>query len=203
MTEPYAAFAATGLALALIAAWAFAEAIVLPVVPDVGLGILLLAAPQQLPVLTAAAIGGGVVGALVLWGLLRHRPALVQRLLTAQPGLGEPGLKEARERLMRRGPLWGFVQLGPGLPLKAFTAALAEVAPRTGYAAVATYALTNRVTRLLPPAILFALAAPLLTGIEQSPVVFGALYVAAWVAFYFGYWWLRDPSRRRATPDSQ
>lgn len=197
MTEPYAAFATSWLAIALIGWWAFGEAIALPIIPDVALGILLLSAPHQMPVLSAVAIVGGVAGALVLWFLIRHRPATVKRVIAAQPGLGPPGLEEARDRLAQRGPLAGFAaRLGPGLPLKAYTYALAEIAPQTGYGRVCGYALINRLTRLLPPAIVFALAAPLVADVAQSPLLFGAIYAAAWTVFYLVYWWRRDPARR-------
>lgn len=201
MIEPYAAFATSWLAIAVIGAWAAGEAIALPIVPDVALGILLLSAPQQLPILSATAILSGVAGALALWSLIRRHPAAVKSMLAAQPGLGLPGLEEARDRIAQRGPLVGFAMFGPGLPLKAYTAGLAEVAPRTGYVAVAGYALINRLTRLLPPAIAFALAAPLVANSELSPLVFGALYFAGWAAFYVVYWRGRGrPRRSSATP---
>ena len=51
--------------LVILFAWGAAEALVLPVVPDVLIGILAMAAPERAPVLLAAAILGGVLGALI------------------------------------------------------------------------------------------------------------------------------------------
>jgi membrane protein YqaA with SNARE-associated domain len=201
VTEPYAIFAASATAGLLLAVWAMGEAIVLPVVPDVLLGILVLAAPAQSPMLFAITVAAAVAGALVLWALLRHRPGLARRLIEAQPALGESGLREASDRLARRGPLRGFAQLGAGLPLKAYLAALARLAPATGYGPVAAYALVNRVARIGPPTVAFALAAPLVAqlGAGVDPALFGAVYFLGWGLFYAGYWRWRDP-RRRSSP---
>lgn len=196
MTDPYAIFAGSLLAVAVLAAWGFGEAVVLPVVPDVLLGILVLSAPTHAPVLFGAAVVGGVAGGMTLWALLRHRPSMARRLIELQPALGQPGLTEARDRLGRYGALVGMAQVGPGLPLKAYLAALADVAPHDGYRAVATYALVNRLARIGPPTLAFVLAAPLATGATLEPAAFGALYMAVWAVFYVAYWIWRDPRRR-------
>ena len=194
---PFAAIAGSPAILLVLAAWGFAEAIVAPVVPDVLLGILLLAAPWPIVPLLSAAILGGVVGALADWWLLAHRPAFVHRLLAIQPGLGRPGLAEAETRLRQRGIAPGFAQIGPGLPLKAYLGALARVAPETRSLDVAGLALVNRVARLGPVALAFAALHPVAVASGWSAAVIGLVYVVGWTLFYAAYWIRRDPRGAR------
>ncbi len=63
------AFARTPRALGLLFCWGFAEALVLPIVPDVGIVVLTLAAPARLPLFIASAIAGSVAGGAVAYGL--------------------------------------------------------------------------------------------------------------------------------------
>ena len=194
---PLAALAASPAILLVLAAWGFAEAVVAPIVPDVLIGILVLAAPWQLAPLLAAAIAGGTVGAVAAWHLRRVRPALVDRLLAIQPGLGRRGLEEAERRLRRQGLVRGFAQVGPGLPLKAYLAALASVDPDRGSLDVARLALVNRLTRLGPVAIAFAALHPVAvaSGWDATPIVL--VYAGGWTLFYAAYWIVRDPRRAR------
>jgi hypothetical protein len=200
--EPYAALAGTGAIVLVLAAWGFGEAIVVPVVPDVLIGILVLAAPWTLPHLLAATIAGAIAGSIVAWWLLLRRRSLAEALLARQPGLGAPGLAEAEGRLRARGLIAGFAQLGPGLPLKAYLHALAVVAPASGARRVALLALVNRIARLGPVALGFALLHPLAVGIDGDPAILGLAYVAGWALFYAAYWWRRDPRRYRLPPGS-
>jgi membrane protein YqaA with SNARE-associated domain len=192
--EPFAGLAAAPLIVAVLVAWGVGEALVLPVVPDVLLGLLVLAAPWQLGPLLGAAVVGGVVGALADWWLLLNRRSLADRILMLQPGLGRPGLAEAEARVRRRGPCAAFAQVGPGLPLKAWLHALSVVAPATTRTEVAALALVNRVARLGPVALALALVHPLALG--WQPATLTIAWIAGWSAFYAGYWIVRDPRRR-------
>ena len=195
-TEPFAVLPSEPAILALLVLWGIGEAVVLPVVPDVLIGFLLLAAPRQIVPVLAAAIGGGVIGSVAGWWLLRHRPRLVERVLAVQPGLGRPGLEEAEGRLRQRGSWRAFAQIGPGLPLKAYLHAQADVAPATGWPERVGLAFVNRLARLGPVAIAFALASPLVSSAPSTPAGFAIVYGAAWTAFYLAYWIVRDSRRR-------
>ncbi len=191
--EPFASIAASPIVLVILGAWGIGEALVFPIVPDVLVGLLVLAAPWRLAPLLGAAILGGAAGALVGWWLRRHRPLVFERVLRAQPGLGEPGLAEAEARLRGRGPLGGFAQVGPGLPLKAYIHALAVIAPATLPATVVGLALVNRLTRLGPAAVGFAALHPWAIG--WSPVWLAVVWVGGWAVFYIAYWIAREPRR--------
>ncbi len=193
--EPFASLAAAPLIVLLLVAWGAGEAIVLPIVPDVLIGLLVLAAPGQLGVLLGAAVLGGAVGATVDWWLLRRRPGLVDRMLAVQPALGQPGLDEAAERIRRHGLLVGFAQVGPGLPLKAYLHGLATMAPGSPTPRVVGLAVVNRLARRGPVAIAFALLHPLAVG--MPPMLIGLVWIAGWTAFYLAYWVARDPRRRQ------
>ena len=54
--------------------WALAEAIALPVIPDVLLGLLLLAAPRRFVILFASLCLGSLAGSLVLYALTMADP---------------------------------------------------------------------------------------------------------------------------------
>lgn len=193
--EPFAGLAAWPLILVVLVGWGVGEALFLPVVPDVLLGLLVLAAPWQFGPLLGTAVVGGVVGGVAGWWLLRERQSLADRVLALQPGLGRPGLAEAEDRVRRRGTLAAFAQVGPGLPLKAYLHALSVVAPTTTPATVAGLAFVNRLARLGPVAFVFAALHPFAVG--WPPVLLAVAWIGGWTAFYVAYWIARDPSRRR------
>jgi len=193
--EPYAALAASPWIVVVLFAWGAGEALVLPVVPDVLIGILAMAAPERAPVLLGAAILGGVLGALIAWRMDSGSPATGERVLALQPGLGRRGLDAAERRLRQRGLVGGFAQVGPGLPLKAYVHALAAVAPGESPAKVAALALVNRMTRLVPVTLVFAVFHPLAQSSDWSPALLAAVYATGWIVFYAAYWIARDPRR--------
>jgi hypothetical protein len=201
MSDPaIVALATSPVVLILLAAWAVGEAIALPVVPDVGVGLLALATPAAVAWPLAVVIAGGVAGALILAGLRRAQPAMVRRLLVAQPGLGAHGMAAARERIHRVGARRAFAQLGPGLPLKAWTDAQLDLHPATSAPELATLALINRLTRIVPVVVAFT-AIGFLTRPLALPVnLVVAFYVLGWVAFYGVFWWSRRAPSGALTP---
>jgi hypothetical protein len=191
-----AALTSSWLIALLFFAWGIAEATVQPIVPDVGLGFLALATPAALGLPLAAAIAGGVVGALVLAILRDRRPDLVDRILALQPGLGAAGMHEARQRLTKRG--WvAFAQVGPGLPLKAYVVAYLMEHPRAGLGSVATLAAVNRFTRIVPVVAAFAVVGALARPLDLDAAPVALVYAIGWTAFYAAYWWVR---RARGRP---
>ncbi len=165
--------------------WALAEAVALPVIPDVLLGLLLLAAPRRFLILFAALCLGSLAGSLLLYGLTMADPEAVRHLLLGLPGINEP-MVTAASRTVASGNPSCLLLFGPGTPLKVFTFAWANgaVSPNGFLPAV----ILNRISRIAPLALaqagLGTLAPDFLRRHER--MVLG-LYVAAYVATYALY----------------
>jgi membrane protein YqaA with SNARE-associated domain len=179
-------FAARPAALATMAIWAAAEAVALPVVPDVGLGLLVLAAPRQAARLFAAVPLGALGGTLILAFLAALAPDAVRAMLLALPGLDASQIVEATNQLQRDGIL-GFVQLGVGPPLKVYSnewLALGGDVP-----GLVIGAILNRLTRI-GPVLLVASGAGLIlaSAIRRNSGATLAAYATFWVAVYAILW---------------
>jgi membrane protein YqaA with SNARE-associated domain len=180
--EAVARFAAMARAAWLMAVWGVAEALLLPVVPDVGLALLVLARPRRAALLFAAVVGGAAVGSAAMWALASSEPAVVERLLVALPGIDAMVLVEAERRVATEG-ITAFAQVGPGIPLKVWTASWADVdGPLLG--AVAGSVL-NRVTRIGPVIVAAWLVGTFAAGwLRRHDRAVVALYAIGWLAIY-------------------
>lgn len=67
-----AAFAGTSAGLLVMAAWAFGEALVLPLLPELALAILAVAAPRRALHLALAAAAGSLAGGALMYALAAH-----------------------------------------------------------------------------------------------------------------------------------
>lgn len=186
------AWAADPTILAILLLWGFGEAVALPIVPDVLLGLLALATPAALGLPVVAAITGGVLGAIVLAQLRRRRRPVVDRILDLQPGLGRQGMADAYRRVEDHGAARAFAQVGPGLPLKAYVVALVDARPSFGGRRLVGLALLNRVTRIVPVVATFAVVGHLGRSVGMSPSAALPAYVAGWTVFYLAFWWSRQ-----------
>src|SRR5207249_6975453 len=110
-------FARSRRAVVLAFAWGLAEAIFFPVVPDVGVAVLALAAPSRFAVLGLAATAGSVTGSAgSYWlgaagaaGAVRHMPLVTGRMVDAADGW------------MHGAGAWGlWHQPWSGVPIKVF-----------------------------------------------------------------------------------
>ena len=179
-------FAARPAALATMAIWGATEAVALPIVPDVGLCLLALAAPRQGARLFAAVLVGAVAGMLILASLTAEAPDAVRAMLLSLPGIDGAMIAEANGQLQRDGVV-GFVQFGVGPPLKVYSTqwlALGGDVPGLVIGAV-----LNRLTRI-GPVLLVAGAAGLLfaSGIRRRSGAMLAAYAALWIALYAVVW---------------
>lgn len=179
------AFAARPAAIAVLAIWAAAEAIVLPIVPDVGLCLLALAAPRQAGRLFAAVLVGAVVGTLVVAVVATQAPEFAHALLLAIPGI-DPGVLAGADRALARDGVAGFAQFGPGAPLKVYSV---EWLARGGdVAGVLVGAVLNRITRIGPALVVSAVigrfAGPWLRRHSSASLI---AYAVFWIAVYVAY----------------
>lgn len=176
------AFARRPAAGATIAVWAAAEAIVLPVVPDVGLGLLVLAAPRLAGRLFLAVVAGALVGTVLLAILATAAPDSARAMLIRIPGIDAATLAEADAKLAGEG-IAGFAQFGPGAPLKVYTEAWVRRGGDITGLLVGT--VLNRLARI-GPAILVAavLGWRLGSWIRKRERLILLAYSAFWLAVY-------------------
>jgi hypothetical protein len=178
-------FAATRQAAVLVGVWGMAEAIALPVVPDVALYLLVLAAPRQAGRLFAATIAGALVGSAILAGLTMLDPGAARSLMLAIPGIS-PTMLEAADRTLAGGDLLGFVGIGPGTPVKVYTVAwvLAGGAPLLLPVGV----IVNRLTRMGPGVLVTALIGAFAPAfLRRHERVALAIYIVLWILTYVLY----------------
>jgi hypothetical protein len=180
------AFAGATAAVILVGGWAFGEAIVLPVVPDVALALLALAAPGRAVRLSAAVLVGALLGSVALAVLTGAAPGQVDAMLRALPAIDGGTMAAVDAELAEEG-VAGFAQFGPGPPLKAYTVSWVEAGG--GMLSLLAGVVLNRVTRIGPVVLIAALAGWLVPSwLRKHERVVIPVYVVAWTAFYALYW---------------
>jgi membrane protein YqaA with SNARE-associated domain len=183
--EGLARFAASRGAIVLVAAWAFAEATVLPVVPDVALILLALAAPHRAAALFAVALAASLAGSLLLFAAATAAPDAARALVLAVPAI-HPAMLAAATTTVAAGDPWSIAQFGPGTPLKVFTVAWA-----VGPGVVPSFVLAvilNRLTRIAPVLVVASVVGALAPGwIRRHERAVLVAYAVAWTVLYAGY----------------
>ena len=175
-------------AILTMAIWAAAEAIVLPIVPDVGLCLLVVAAPRRTILLFAAVVIGAIAGTLVIAALAQQAPDAARALLLSIPAI-DPALLASADQTLARDGVAGFAQLGPGAPLKVYTVEWLAHGGDIGGLLVGT--VLNRITRIGPALVVAAatgkFAGPLLRRHSQATLVtYGTFWVLVYVAYFTG-----------------
>ena len=175
-------FAVRRMALALVGLWAIAEAVFLPVVPDVGLCLLAIAAPRRSGILFAAVLVGAFLGSVAMAALAGASPDGVRQLLLSIPRIDMAMLADVDAKISSDGVL-AYAQLGPGPPLKVYTAEWVGVGGDLGGVIVGT--MLNRVTRIGPVVVVAAIAGIVASGwIRRHARLTVLAYAAAWTVFY-------------------
>lgn len=181
-------FARRRAAVLAMAAWGAAEAIVFPVVPDVGLCLLVLAAPSRTARLFVAVLLGALGGTLVLAAFASLAPDAARAVLLSVPGIDAAMLADADRGLARDG-IMGFAQFGPGAPLKVYSVEWLRQGGDVASLLVGT--VLNRITRIGPALVVAAvigqLAGPWLRGHARLTLgVYAAFWLAVYVAYFIG-----------------
>ena len=178
MIEAFARLAAGWPARVIVAAWGFGEAILLPLVPDLLLYPLVLAAPRRAIPLLGWTVAGALLGSLVLSAVTLSDPAAGRGIVLRVPGIHQP-MVESAELAVRDGDPLAMVHVGPGTPLKVYSIAWWEgsgTAP--GYV---LGVLANRLVRIGPGILLFACLGVLApTWIRRHAWLVVAAYLAFW-----------------------
>jgi hypothetical protein len=172
--------------LAVVAVWAFAEAIALPIIPDIIVGLLALVMPCRAVRLFVAMTLGSLAGSAVLWLASAAAPDAVRAMLLALPAIHPPMLADAARAVAAGDPL-SIAQFGPGTPLKVYTFAWA-IGPGSPIGLAGGIVL-NRIARVGPVVLVLAIlgsAAPAFLRRFDRLVL--AVYAVAYVALYAAYW---------------
>lgn len=166
-------------------AWGAAEAIALPVVPDVLLCLLALVAPGRSVRLFAAAIAGALLGSVALSLAVVVAPSAVHDLLLAIPGISPAMAESARAATAAGNPL-AMAGFGPGIPLKVYTAGwMAGAGTPLGLLAGVV---VNRLTRVGPDvAVAWAIGRFAPAGLRRHDRIVLAGYAAFWILVYVLY----------------
>jgi len=184
-----AGWLSTPAAVRVAGVWAFAEAILWFIVPDVWIGLVGLFAPRRVPVSVAAIILGAMAGAAVLAVLTTVAPAGVGGLLTGIPGIRPDDLATVRSELESQGLpafLGGAFQ---GNPVKLYV----HEATLLGFGPPAIlFVALNRVVRVgLFGLVMAAIGIIARRLIRRIPRVALATYVGSWTVFYVAYFAMR------------
>ena len=174
----------------VLGVWAAAEAVVLPIVPDVGLGLLAIAVPSRATRLFAAVVVGALAGTLVLATFASQAPDEARGLILRVPAIDASVLSDAEDDLARDG-IAGFAQLGPGPPLKVYTVEWLRQGRDIAGAVVGT--ILNRITRI-GPVLLVAGAVGYVAGpwFRRHARLTLMAYAALWLLFYVA--WFSSPA---------
>jgi hypothetical protein len=181
--ESLAAHRATAVGIGL---WATAEAVALPVVPDVGLCLLVMAAPRQAIRMLGAVIAGAIIGTLVLAVIIDRAPDAAHAMLLALPGIDNAVIADAERQLLRDG-IPGFTQIGVGPPLKVYTSAWLGLGGDVSGLVVGS--ILNRLTRIGSTVLIAAIVGRLLgSWMRRHAEATLAAYTLGWVVVYVALW---------------
>jgi hypothetical protein len=168
-----------------MAVWAAAEAIMLPIVPDVGLCLLVLATPRRTVVLFAAVVIGAIAGTLAMAAFAQEAPDAARALLLSIPAI-DPALLASADRALARDGVAGFAQFGPGVPLKVYT--VEWLAHGGDIVGLLVGTVLNRITRIGPALIVAAVVGQLADRrLRRHPRATLATYAAFWIVVYVAY----------------
>ncbi len=178
-------FARRPAAVVAMGIWAAAEAIVLPIVPDVGLCLLVLAAPRRTVRLFSAVVIGAIAGTFIMAAFALQAPDAARAVLLAIPAI-DPALLSSADQALARDGVVGFAQFGPGAPLKVYT--VEWLAQGGDIAGLLVGTILNRITRIVP-ALIVAAAIGQFAGpwLRQHSRLTLAAYAAFWVLVYVAY----------------
>lgn len=178
-------FSASRLGLAIMFAWAFAEANVWPVIPDALLAPMIIGAHRSFLRLLAATVVGSALGGVVLYGYAFAEPAAALAALPGLPMVSDRTIERADHLLAGRGQEAFVMQPVSGVPFKvvAVIAAARSMDPLQ----VLPVSITARTLRIGLIGVLAALLASRFRSFFRDRfLILAGLYL-----LIFGYaWWL-------------
>lgn len=182
----WARWSSSGAGSAAMFAWAVAEAIVWPIIPDFLLVPMVAGnrARYYVP-LAAAALGSALGGAcLYLFALRDHGHALA--LLARLPAVGPHAVAAARADVAARGPAAFLYQPWSGIPFKVWAIA-AGAAGLNPVAVIPTFVVARTLRMAVFATLARVLAGRFLGFVRDFSLFLAVIYVAL---FFFGWWGL-------------
>jgi membrane protein YqaA with SNARE-associated domain len=116
--DAWEVFASSRAAIAFMFCWAFAEAIVWPIIPDFLLVLLAIGNRRRFYVPLAAAIAGSATGGAALYLFAYWSPDLAANFLSALPLVSDGQVAEASRKLANEGVSAFWRQPWSGVPFK-------------------------------------------------------------------------------------
>ena len=172
-------------AAALMFGWAFAEATVSPLIPDVLLAPLAAGNRRRLHVPLAASAAGSATGGVLMFLFASRAPGRATELLDRLPLVHERHVEKARRQLARRGAGAFLMQPWSGIPFKVW--AVVAAAEGIDLRRAIPMSIAARTARMA----VFAAAAAFLAGRFSRPLRDFSLVVAALYVALFVYGWRR------------
>jgi len=162
-----------------VAVWGFGEATIFPLVPDLLLYPLAVAAPRRAASLFGWTLVGAILGSLVLSSIALNDAAAARDLVLGVPGIRPDMLEIATASVVGGDPL-SMVHLGPGVPLKLYSVAW-WAGPGTPLAYVVGV-IANRLVRIGAGVVVFAVLGWLAPGwVRRHEWLALAAYAAFWL----------------------
>jgi membrane protein YqaA with SNARE-associated domain len=182
--DGFETFASSRAAIALMFVWAFAEAIVWPVIPDFLL-VPLMAANRRHPVaLLLAAIAGMATGGIATFMFASVAPNAARDVLVHLPMVSDSDIAEAARRLREDGASAFLLQPWSGIAFKVW-GVQAGVMDMSPFKAVPAF-VAARAARMTIFASVAWLAGARLRGFLRDFSIYVAI---AYLAIFFYGWW--------------
>ena len=168
-------------------AWGLAEATLFFVIPDVIVGAVALFVPRKAVWAATAAIGGAVLGGVVLFSWAQASESSARDAILAVPAIHPWMLTQAGRQLSENGSLFILAAAFTGIPYKVL--ALEMTAHGWSLPSLAAWTVPARALRFAMVAALAAAFGVAAKGwVARRPGMALALWLAIWVAVYAEYW---------------
>ncbi len=179
-------FASSRAGTALMFAWALAEALVWPFIPDALLVPMAAGNRRRFHVPLLAAIAGSALGGMLLFLFAFAFPGEATHYLNALPLVSDGQIAAAQQQLGERGAAGFVVQPWSGVPFKVW-GLVAGIDGMTPWQVIPTF-VAARAARMAVFATLGRLLAGRFTGFVRDNSLF--LWLIYLVLFFYGWWQL-------------
>jgi membrane protein YqaA with SNARE-associated domain len=168
----------------LAAAWGAAEATLFFIVPDVLLSRIALQNWRQGLLCCLWALGGALIGGLLIWIIGHIDPEPTRTLFTRIPAISPAMIARVHQQILDLGPWAVFVGPLTGTPYKLY----ALEAASAGFGLLA-FILVSVPARLLRFVIVVLFTHAVASGLRRfaSIKILRRLHLTAWIAFYAWY----------------